>query len=195
MELLGVSAALLCACCQEINLLDAEICLYTDFLYPQKHFYAQNLQWFWKLLSPFCSHLHVDDVMMHLSIAVVLSHGTGKNVGECVREDEPGEPLRTNTLLRRASHLHPEDADFTWGETAAASPSLALSMDTMDAVFLLVNSSAILVTLPVPTAYTRPWIPWAWVPCAGPTSLVPVQLSAVQNRRLIPVAVRVYVNK
>lgn len=118
-----------------------------------------------------------------------------KNVGECVSEDEPGELLGTNALLRGAYCLHPEDAAPTWDETTAASASPALSMDTMDAVFLLVTSSAILVTLPVPTAYTKPWTPWAWVPCAGPTSPVPVQLPAVQNRRLIPIAIRAYVNK
>lgn len=58
-----------------------DLSLYTYFFYPQKHFDAQNLQWFWKLLSPLCLHLHVDDVMMCLSSAVVLNHGTGKKCG------------------------------------------------------------------------------------------------------------------
>lgn len=106
-----------------------------------------------------------------------------------------GELLGTNALLRGTSHLQPEDAAPTWGETAAASTSPAPSMDTTDAVFLLVTSSAILIMLPVPTAYTKPWIPWALVPCAGPMSPVPVQLPAVHNRRLIPIAIRSYGNK
>lgn len=116
-------------------------------------------------------------------------------MGECVSDDKLGEHLRTNALLRGASCPHPEDAAPTWGETAAASTSPAPSMDTMDFVFLLVTSTAILVTLSVPTAYTKLWIPWAWLPCAGPSSPVPAQLPAVQNRRLISIAIRIYVNK
>lgn len=88
-------------------------------------------------------------------------------------EGEPGELLRTNALLRGTSHLHPEDSAPAWGETAAASTSPAPSRDTMDAVFLLVTSSAILVTLSVTTSLHKTLdflgmgpLCWTLIPCA-----------------------------
>lgn len=104
-----------------------------------------------------------------------------------------GELLGTNALLRGTSHLQPEDAAPTWGETAAdstsvaptwgetaaASTSPAPSMDTIDAVFLLVTSSAILIMASSPHSLHKILdslgigpLCWTHVPhaCSAPSS-------------------------
>lgn len=90
-----------------------------------------------------------------------------ENVGECVGDDKPGGAARDKCWLIRVHHVLLEGTALVFsqkmqyqpgGETVAASTSPAPSMDTADAVFLPVIGSAILVTLPVPAAFTKPWV-------------------------------------
>lgn len=170
-----------------------------DFLYPQKHFYVQNLQWFWKLLSPLCSHLHVDDVMMCLSSVVVLSHNTGKKCGwmwvKVSLGSFSGQMLCSGEhliFIQKMQHLHGVKLQLP-----------APFQHHPWTAWMLFSSlwPAVPFWLHIQSPQLTPGFPgmgrlcWTHTHCSGPSSPVPVQLPAVQNRRLIPIAIRTYVNK